>query len=82
MARYINVSKYVDIKPVVTIGASMDLHCTCYGRRLLFEGVTIVYNAVFRGGYYSRGLLNKGASIRGNTVFATVLKNHIVSHFQ
>ena len=38
----------------------MDLQCTCYGWRLLFEGATIVYNAVFRGGYYSRGLLNKG----------------------
>ena len=28
---------------------------------LLFEGATIaVYNAVFRGGYYSSGLINKG----------------------
>ena len=55
---------YVDIKPVVTIVASMDATGGDYYSR----GATVAYNAVFRGGYYSRGLLNKGASIQGNTI--------------
>ena len=44
---------YVDVKPVVTIVASMDLHVMGGGYYL--RGATIAYNAVFRGGYYSRG---------------------------
>ena len=71
MSRYINTTisqhykiivtlrVYGDVKPAVTIAASMDRHAmgeaTYYSR-----GAIIAYNAVFRGGYYSRGLLNKG----------------------
>ena len=57
----------VDVKPVVTIGASMDLHAIGGGYYL--RRATIAYNTVFQGGYYSRGLLNKkGVFIQGNTV--------------
>ena len=34
----VTLRTYVDVKPVVTIVASMDLHAM--GRRLLFEGAT------------------------------------------
>ena len=38
---------YVDVKPVVTIGASMDIHCTCYGERLLFEEGLLLYTMLY-----------------------------------
>ena len=44
---------YVDVKPVVTIVARMDIHAM--GGGYSSRGVTIAYNAVFWGGYYSRG---------------------------
>ena len=54
----VTLCMYVDVKPVVTIAASMDLHAMGGGYYL--TGGTIAYNAVFWRGYYSRGLLNEG----------------------
>ena len=54
---------YINVKPVVLIVVSMDLHVhvELYGVHALREatctilgGATIAFNAVFRGGYYSR----------------------------
>ena len=43
----------VDVKPVLTIVASMDLHAM--GGGYYSRGATVAYNAVFQGGNYSRG---------------------------
>ena len=46
------------IQPVVTNVVSMDLQCSAGGH--YSTETTIAYEAVFQGGYYLRGLLNKG----------------------
>ena len=51
---------YVDVKPLVTIVVSMDLHAMGEATIRGGGGLLLHIMLYFGRGYYSRGLLNKG----------------------
>ena len=55
-----------NVKPVITTVAPVDIYAL--GKGYYSTGATIGCNALLQGGYYSRGLLIDGVSIRGNMV--------------
>ena len=58
---------YVDVKPVVMIGASVDLH-TCYGGRLLFEGGLLLYIRL----YFGEAIIPGGATKQRGRLFKEI----------